>query len=309
VRLILAGSDDFSLPSLEAVRAAGHEVLAVLTAPDRPGDRGRPAPRPLRDAARLLEIPVLQPPRLRDPHERERVGALGAELLVVAGYGQLVPLALLERLPRGGLGVHPSLLPRHRGAAPIPAAILAGDPTTGVSIMRMERGWDTGPVLGQAMVPLPATATAPALRHQLAQLGARLLVAVLERLKRGEAVATPQDVRMATYAPPLRPADGALDWERSAVAIDRALRALAPWPPVTVPLAGLRVRLLAGGPAPGATPPTPGQVLGWEGESMLVATGDGAFRVDRVQPPSRRPMTAAAFWRGRPTRPPTGSPR
>jgi len=302
VRLIVAGSDDFAVPSLEAVLAAGHPVLAAVTAPDRPGDRGRPAPRPLGDAARARGIPVLQPPRVRDPLAIERLAKLGAEALVVAAYGQLLPMRLLDRLVHGGLGVHPSLLPRHRGAAPIQAAILAGDRETGVSLMRMEAGLDTGPVLGQVRVALAETATAPELRRALAREGALLLVAVLEALGRGRAVATVQDAAMATYAAPLRRADGALDWGRSAVEIDRRLRALQPWPQVTIPLGGRRVRLLAGRPEPEAAPAPkgpPGTVLATRGEGVLVRCGVGGFWCERVQPPSGRPMGAASYLRGR----------
>lgn len=312
MRLVVCGSDAFAVPSLRAALGAGHQVAAVVTAPDRPGDRGRAAPRPLRDEARARGISVLQPPRLGAPEAVAAVRVLGGEALVVASYGQRVPPALLggPEGPRyGGLGVHPSLLPRHRGASPIQAAILAGDAETGVSLMRMEAGLDTGPVLGQVRVPMAATVTAPALRASLAEVGAALLVDVLDRLRRGTAVAIPQDGAMATSSPVLRRQDGALDWARDATAIDRHLRALQPWPQVTVPLGGRRVRLLAGRPVPlpaGGAAAAPGTVLGIDGEAVLVRTGDAAFRCERVQPPSGRPMAAAAYLRGR--RPPPVPP-
>jgi methionyl-tRNA formyltransferase len=304
VRIVFLGTADFAVPSLRACNAR-HQVLAVITQPARPGDRGRPAPRPVADCAAGLGIAVLQPRRVRDPQVVARVLDLRADVMVVAAYGQILPEALLDGHPLGGVNVHASLLPRWRGAAPVARAILAGDELTGVSIMRMEAGLDTGPVYARREVPIAATATTPGLTALLAVAGAEELVAVLAALERGVATAIEQPAYGVTHAPRLSRDDGRLDWrERTAAEVDRMVRALDPWPGVMAPLAGLSVRILAGapGPATAGTAPAagdPGAVAGIEGESALVATAEGLYRVDSVQPPGRRPMSAAAFLRGR----------
>ena len=229
--------------------------------------------------------------------------ALGADVLVVAAYGQIVPQALLDGHRFGGVNVHASLLPRWRGAAPIPRAILAGDPVTGVCIMRMEAGLDTGPVYARREVAIGPEATTTGLTETLAIAGAEELVAVLAALERGAAFATPQPEEGMTYAARLTREDGVLNWAaRSAEEVDRMVRALDPWPGVTADLAGASVRILTGRPASAGEPAaTPGSVLRTQGESALVATAAGAYCVDAVQPPGRRAMSGAAFLRGRRT--------
>ncbi|MGA8014979.1 MAG: methionyl-tRNA formyltransferase, partial [Candidatus Dormiibacterota bacterium] len=198
------------------------------------------------------------------------------------------------------VNVHASLLPRWRGAAPVARAILAGDPVTGVSIMRMDAGLDTGPVYAAREVPIDATATTPTLTETLAIAGAEELVRVLAALERATAMALPQPDEGVTVAPRLTREDGLLDWDaRTAVEVDRMVRALDPWPGVTAPLAGVRVRILAGGPITGVADAPAGTVVRTESESAVVSTRDGLYRVDEVQPPGRRPMSAAAFLRGR----------
>jgi methionyl-tRNA formyltransferase len=306
VRIVFAGTADFAVPSLRACNAR-HEVLAAVTQPARPGSRGRPAPRPVAGAAEQLGIPLLQPERIRSGPSVEEILGLGADVLVVAAYGQILSRALLDGHRFGGVNVHASLLPRWRGAAPIARAILAGDPSTGVCIMRMEAGLDTGPVYATREVPIDAEASAAGLTETLAIAGAEELVAVLAALERGTAVASPQLEDGVTYAARLTREDGLLDWSaRTAEEVDRMVRALTPWPGVTADLAGVGVRILAGRPVPaaeveipGSAVPTPGSVVRIEGESALVATAAGLYRVDTVQPPGRRAMSAAAFLRGR----------
>ncbi|MGP8161576.1 MAG: methionyl-tRNA formyltransferase [Candidatus Dormibacteria bacterium] len=299
MRIVFAGTAEFAVPSLRACNAR-HEVVAAVTQPARPGSRGRPAPRLVADTAGQLGIPLLQPERIRaEPVVGEILG-LGADVLVVAAYGQIVPRTLLAGHRFGGVNVHASLLPRWRGAAPIARAILAGDPITGVCIMRMEAGLDTGPVYARREVAIGAEATAAGLTETLAIAGAEELVAVLAGLERGSAVATPQPEEGVTYAARLTREDGLLDWSvRSAEEVDRMVRALDPWPGVAADLARVVVRVLAGRPAPGDETATAGTVIRTEGESAVVATAAGGYRVDMVQPPGRRPMSAAAFLRGR----------
>jgi len=297
LKLVFFGSSEFALPSLHAV-AVRHELCAVVTQPERPGHRGRPAPRPVADAARWLSVDVLQPERIRDPHEVERVLALRPDALVVAAYGQIVPERLLQGPPHGGVNVHASLLPRWRGAAPVAAAILAGDTRTGVSIMRMDAGLDTGPVYAQREMTIAPDATTVQLSAMLAEAGAALLLEVLESIAAGAAVATPQNEERATHAPRLRRADGEVRWEEhSADEVDRRVRALQPWPGVSAPLRGRAVQLLRGSPAR-ADHGTPGNITGTDGESIVMATRDGGYRIDEVRPPGGRSMTPAAFLRG-----------
>jgi methionyl-tRNA formyltransferase len=301
MRIAFLGTAGFAVPSLRACIDAGHDVAAVVTQPDRPGDRGRPAPRPVGDLARERGLPLLQPPRIREPAATSEVLDLGVDGLVVAAYGQILPAALLDVPRLGGINVHASLLPRWRGASPVAAAILAGDEETGVSIMRMEAGLDTGPVYAMRATPIAPTETTPQLTDRLALMGAELLVEVLAALERGGVEARPQDDDAATLAPRLRREDGRVDWsEMGAAEVDRRVRALDPWPGVTAPLAGAEVRLLAGAPlSTGDASGPPGTVLRTDRQVAEVATREGVYSVHRVQPPGRRPMDAAAYLRGR----------
>ncbi len=306
MRILFAGTAAFAVPSLRACNAR-HDVLAAVTQPARPGSRGRPAARPVADAAEQLGVPLLQPERIRSGPVVKEILGLGADVLVVAAYGQILPRTLLDGHRFGGVNVHASRLPRWRGAAPIARAMLAGDPSVGVCIMRMEAGLDTGPVYATRVVPIDAEATAAGLTETLAIAGAEELVAVLAALERGTAVATPQPEDGVTYAARLTREDGLLDWSaRTAEEVDRMVRALTPWPGVTGDLAGVEVRILAGRPVPateveipGSAGATSGSVVRIEGESAVVATAAGLYRVDTLQPPGRRVMSAAAFLRGR----------
>jgi methionyl-tRNA formyltransferase len=300
MRIVFCGTAEFAIPSLRAC-AFRHQLLAVVTQPSRPGDRGRPAPRPVADAARQLGVPVLQPERIKAAEAVDEIVGLAADTLVVAAYGQIIPVRVLEAHRFGGINVHGSLLPRWRGAAPIARAILAGDQETGVCIMAMEAGLDTGPVYACRRVPISPEATTPQLTEQLALAGAEELVGVLAGLERGDVEATPQPEEGVTYAPRLTRDEGEVDWAvLSAIDVDRRVRALQPWPGVTAPLAGQPVRIVAGHPLADMAHAAPaGSVLAAAAESVDVAAREGAYRVLTVQPPGKRPMPAAAYLRGR----------
>jgi methionyl-tRNA formyltransferase len=300
MRLVFCGTADFAVPSLRALVNA-HEVAAVVTQPERPGSRGLRAPRPVGDAAAALGLTVLAPERLRAPDAVAAILELRADALVVAAYGQIVPAALLDGPPHGGVNVHGSALPRWRGAAPVAAAILAGDEETGVSIMRMDTGIDTGPVYATRRVRISATDTAPLLGERLAEHGAALLIEVLAAIAEGSAALAAQDESLATYAPRLSRDDARVEWgARSAIEMDRHVRAMQPWPGTKAPLGGQPVRIHAGEVAGGeAGASAPGSVTGLAGDAADVATAAGIYRVAVVQPPGGRPMSAASYLRGR----------
>jgi methionyl-tRNA formyltransferase len=246
-----------------------------------------------------MGLPVLMPLKIGFPGSVDEVLALGPECLVVVAYGQILPSTLIDAPPFGSVNVHASLLPRWRGASPIAHAILAGDTETGVSIMRMEAGLDTGPVYATASVATGAEATTPALTRVLADLGARELLAVLDGLAHGTAVAQPQSTVGVTLAPRLRREDGRVAWAaRSAIEVDRMVRALQPWPGVVAPLSGVDVQVQQGAVTDSAFG-FAGDVVRHEGESVVVQTRDGGYRIDLITPPGKRTMTPAAFLRGR----------
>jgi methionyl-tRNA formyltransferase len=299
VRLVFCGTAEFAVPALQAC-AARHDVAAVVTRADRPGSRGRPAPRPVAEAARELGIEVFTPLKIRSPDAVAELLAVGPECLVVAAYGQILPASLIDAPPHGAVNVHGSLLPRWRGASPIAHAILAGDVETGVSIMRMDSGLDTGPVYTRVSTAIVPDATTPALTEVLARLGAAALIEVLDALDQGRIEARAQPEEGVTLAPRLRREDGVVDWAaRSGVEVDRMVRALQPWPGVVAPLAGVDVQVRAGAPADNSDGATPGTMVRHEGESVVVAAREGAYRLDQITPIGRRPMTPAAFLRGR----------
>lgn len=280
------------MPSLGALHGAGHAIPLVVTQPDRPGHRMRPTPPPVKEAALGLGLEVFQPDRIRSPEAVARLASASPDVMVVVAYGQIIPPAVLEIPPLGVLNVHASLLPRHRGAAPVAHAILAGDATTGVTIMCMDEQLDHGPILAARETAVGAEEDAPALTARLAEMGAALLVDTLQRL--GEIVPVEQDHGLATAAPKLSRMDGELDWSTSALEIDRRVRALAPWPGVTLPWRGGRIKVLRGRAVPDAGG-TPGEPLPDAGPGLLVATGRGAYRLDAVQVPGRRPMSGRAL--------------
>nr|WP_283949633.1 methionyl-tRNA formyltransferase [Limobrevibacterium gyesilva] len=286
------GSPDFAVPALRALHGAGHDIAAVYCQPPRPAGRGQAVrPSPVHAAAAALGLAVRTPARLRrDAATQAAFAALDLDAAVVAAYGLILPEAMLAAPKRGCLNIHASLLPRWRGAAPIQAAILAGDAETGITIMQMDAGLDTGPMLLREAVPITAQTTAAGLHDVLAEIGARL---VLRALAEAPAPA-PQPAEGATYAPKLTREDGRIDWTRDAAALDRRIRALNPWPGTFTTLDGEVLKILAAAPAEGSA--APGTVLD---DGLLVAAGSGALRLTRVQAPGRAALDAAAFLRGR----------
>jgi methionyl-tRNA formyltransferase len=291
MRLAFMGSPDFAVPALHALHAAGHEIAAVYCQPPRPAGRGqKETPCPVHRAALDLGLPVRTPARLkRDVAEHEAFAALGLDAAVVAAYGLILPKAMLEAPRRGCLNIHASLLPRWRGAAPIHAAILAGDAESGVTIMRMEEGLDTGPMLLKEATPISAETTVQALHDSLAEIGARLILRALAEDPPG----IPQPDEGVTYAPKLTKEDGRLDWTQDAATLERRVRALNPWPGTFFGHGGEQVRVLAARVEPGAG--APGTVLD---DAALIACGAGALRLTRLQRPGRAPLPADAFLRG-----------
>ena len=259
------------MPSLQALHAAGHEIVLVITQPDRPGNRKKITPPPVKVAAQELGLTVLQPEKIRDPAVVARLRELKPDLMVVVAYGQIIPADVLSIPNKGVVNVHASLLPRHRGAAPIAHAILAGDRETGITIMKMDEQLDHGPILSMRRTEIGPREDAAGLTARLARLGADLLVDTLARLDRIEPAE--QDHALATIAPRLRRENGELNWEMDADEMDRRVRALLPWPGTTLPTARGRIKVLSGHvegdryvpdvvQAPGKKPAPAKQVLG-----------------------------------------------
>jgi methionyl-tRNA formyltransferase len=297
LRLAFMGTPDFAVPSFQALRAAGHDIAAVYSQPPRPAGRGhRPQPSPVQQAAEAAGLPVHTPARL-DPVAIAEFAALGLDAAVVAAYGLILPMPVLAAPRLGCLNVHASLLPRWRGAAPIQRAILAGDRETGITIMQMEAGLDTGPILSAEAVPIGPATTAQQLHDRLAELGARLIVSALDGVVQGRVVPRPQPAEGATYAKKLRREEGALDWRRPAPELERAVRALNPWPGAWFERAGERVRVLAAELADAPPAAAPGMVL--DGR-LAIACGQGALRPLILQRAGRAPQDVDAFLRGYP---------
>jgi len=301
MRIVFAGTPDFAVAALDALLASEHEVVAVYTQPDRPAGRGRrPTPPPVKVRAEAAGLPVHQPESLRDPAEQQRLADLGADLGVVAAYGLILPRAVLDLLPLGWVNLHASRLPRWRGAAPIQRAILAGDTETGVDLMQMSPGLDTGPVLAETVVPIGPRETGGELHDRLAAAGAELLRAHLDDLAAGRLQATPQPEEGVTYAQRIDPAEATLDWSRPATELDRLVRAFHPWPVARTTAAdGSSLKVHAAEPVDEATTAEPGTLLAAGPAGVDVATGEGVLRLARLQAAGARPMAVADFLNGR----------
>jgi len=297
--LVFMGTPPFAATILDALIAAGHRLLAVYTQPPRPAGRGqRLQPSAVQLLAERHGLDVRCPARLRDERAAAEFAALNAEAAVVAAYGLILPRAFLSAPRLGCLNVHASLLPRWRGAAPIERALLAGDSATGITIMQMDEGLDTGPILLQQALPIGPATTGGGLTAALAQLGGELIVKALEEAAYGRLTPRPQPQEGVTYAPKIRPEEGRLDWRHPAEELERRVRALDPRPGAFFECRGEQIRVLAAAALPDAPPRLlPGTVLD---ERLSIACGTGALRPLRLQRPGRGPLDAAAFLRGYP---------
>ena len=306
MRIAFMGTPPFAAEALKALVAAGHEVTVVYSQPPRPAGRGHKLVKSaVQQLAEVHGIEVRTPERLKPPEQQAAFAALNLDIAFVAAYGLILPKPILDAPRNGCINIHASLLPRWRGAAPIHRAILAGDSETGITIMRMDAGLDTGPMLMRQAVPITARATAVTLHDELAQLGAAMIVEALSRLERGELEETPQPEAGVTYAAKLDRAEGLIDWREPATQIDRKVRALNPWPGTTFTLQRERIKLLETAVRT-SRPVPPGTVLDPSpGGSPIVSCGEGALKLVRLQRPGRTPQDGAAFLRGFPVPPGT----
>jgi methionyl-tRNA formyltransferase len=305
VRIAYAGTPEFAVPALLGLIGSRHSVVGVLTQPDRPKGRGRQlAASPVKQTAQSHEIPVSQPPSLKSAAERAELVSWRADALVVVAYGLILPRAVLDLPELGCLNIHASLLPRWRGAAPIQRAVLAGDRDTGVTIMRMDAGLDTGPILIQERVPIGDAETAGSLHDRLAQLGTAPLLAALEGLDKGTLSGTPQPAEGVTYAAKINKAEAVIDWTASATEIERKVRAFNPWPIAETMFGGEQLRIYSArtagsGPSRaadnGPSGAAPGTILAIEADSAVVACGRGAVALTAVQRPGGKPISAGDF--------------
>jgi len=298
VRIVFAGTPDFAALALARLLDAGHEIALVLTQPDRPSGRGlRATPTPVKRLALARGIEVYQPERLNAPAQTARIAAAAPEVVVVAAYGLILPQALLECAPLGAINIHASLLPRWRGAAPIQRAIMAGDGETGITIMQMDRGLDTGPMLMQRAIAIAPDDDAGSLHDKLAELGAEMIVEVLKALGHGPMPATPQPAVGVSYAHKLRKEDAILDWSRPAHELARLVRALRPVPGAASAPGADALKIWQAEPVEGEG--LPGQVIAVGDAGITVACGSGALAIRRLQRAGGKPVDAAAFLRGR----------
>lgn len=298
MRVVFMGSPEFSLPTLFAL-SENYAVVGVVSQPDRPAGRGRniTAP-PTKAFAEAVGIPVIQPERVGKPDVVAQIADLGAELIVVAAYGQILPQELLDLPARGSLNVHASLLPRWRGAAPVQAAVRNGDPETGVTIMLMDAGLDTGPILSQRSTPIGAGETGGVLSERLAVLGAELLIETLPDYLSGQLKASAQDDALATHAPMLRKSDGVLDLRHPAADLVLQIQAYDPWPGTYIDWEGSRIGVKRAYEASQNGLAT-GQITLYEG-FPAVSTGSGLLVLDRLHPEGRKEMSGKQFLRGTP---------
>lgn len=298
LRLVFAGTPEFAAEHLKALLDTPHQIVAVYTQPDRPAGRGQKLmPSPVKQLALQHGLPVLQPPTLRDPAAQEELRALAPDLMVVVAYGLILPQVVLD-IPRlGCINSHASLLPRWRGAAPIQRAVQAGDAESGVTVMQMEAGLDTGPMLLKVTTPISAGDTGGSLHDRLAQLGPQAVVQAIAGLAAGTLQGEVQDDALATYAHKLNKDEARIDWNRPADELERLVRAFNPWPICHSTLDGQPLKVLAAEPAEGRG--QPGQILDASKDGLTVACGEGALRLTRLQLPGGKPLAFADLYNSR----------
>ncbi len=298
-RVVFMGTPDFAVPTLQALIASPeYDVVGVVTQPDRPAGRGKTVQQsPVKQVAVSADIPIIQPEKLRAPGVFEQLQAWVPDVIVVAAFGQILRQNVLD-LPRFGcINVHASLLPRWRGAAPIQAAIRAGDSQTGITIMKMDAGLDTGPMLRQRAVPIASIDTGQSLHDKLSAVGGPLLIETLGPYLRRELVPQPQNEAEQTYAPMLKKEEGAIDWNQPADVIERLVRAFDPWPGTNTQWNGQQLKILAGSAAANGKA-VPGGVIRLSDGGIAVGTGSGLYRLERVQLAGRPATPISAFING-----------
>lgn len=298
MRIVFAGTPEFAAEHLKALLDSPYEIVAVYTQPDRPAGRGQKLmPSPVKQLAVEHGIAVLQPPTLRDPAAQAELKALGADLMVVVAYGLILPQVVLDTPRLGCINSHASLLPRWRGAAPIQRAVQAGDAESGVTVMQMEAGLDTGPMLLKVTTRISADDTGGSLHDRLAQLGPKAVLEAIEGLAAGTLQGEVQDDALANYAHKLNKDEARLDWSRPAVELERLVRAFNPWPICHSALDGEPLKVLAA--ALGEGKGAPGQILAASKDGLTVACGDGALRLTRLQLPGGKPLNFADLFNSR----------
>jgi methionyl-tRNA formyltransferase len=296
------GTPDFAAASLEALLKSDDSVVGIVTQPDRPKGRGQIlTPSPVKLLAQREQIPLLQPLKMKDPEFLQSLASWKPDLIAVAAFGRILPPAILSLPPRGCINVHGSLLPKYRGAGPIQWAIINGEIETGITTMLMDEGMDTGAMLLQESIPITADDTAGTLSPRLAELGGRLLVETIARLKAGTLLPQQQDSSRATLAPLLKKEDGAIDWGLSATALANRIRGLSPWPGAHTTVAGGGSWTLWKALAlPGPTTRPPGEIVTVTREAIHVATGEGILAVMELQPANSRRMAISQYLSGHP---------
>jgi methionyl-tRNA formyltransferase len=296
MRIVFIGTSDIGVPALQALLKSNHEVVGVVTQTDKPVGRAQSMePPPIKKAVAGSKMPVLQPPRIKERGAVEEIRALNPDAIVVMAYGQILPRDILEIPKIACLNLHASLLPRWRGAAPIQAAIAAGDRETGITVMYMDEGLDTGDILLHRTIDILPADTGGSLHDRLAKIAPDALLESLKLLAKGRAPRTPQDNALATYAPKLKREDGKIDWSDRAEAIERKIRAFNPWPGAFMEVDGRNLKIFSA--AVVALRGTPREILRSE-KDLVVAAGNGALSLGEVQLEGKRRMTAAEFLRG-----------
>lgn len=303
MRVVFMGTPDFSVGTLKALAAAGHEIAGVVSQPDKPKGRGKNLhPTPVKEAAMELGLPVYQPKKVRDPEFLEVLKELNPEVIVVVAFGQLIPKSILELAPYGCINVHASLLPKYRGAAPIQWAVIDGEPETGVTIMRMDEGLDTGDMISKVTVPVSADETGGSLFDKLSEAGAKLLVETLPSLEEGTAVFEKQPEESPTaYAGMIKKSMGDLDWNRPAEELERLIRGLNPWPSAYTKLDGKTLKIWKAQvleEKEKEEKQMPGTILSTDQQEFKVKTGKGILKITELQLEGKKRMDTSSFLRG-----------